>query len=67
MNFYRNLRFFGSGEFILRMFVHFDIFPCLCNRMIYLQEYNAWIRENLDRIGVKDETVRSYFALDVEL
>ena len=34
---------------------------------IYLQEYNAWIRENLDRIGVKDETVRSYFALDVQL
>ena len=61
MNFYRNLRFFGSGEYILRMCVHFDIFPCL------LQEYNAWIRENLDRIGVKDETVRSYFALDVEL
>ena len=30
------------------------------------QEYNGWIRENLDRIGVNDETVRSYFTLDVK-
>ena len=30
------------------------------------QEYNNWIRENLDRIGITDETVRSYFTLDVE-
>ena len=30
------------------------------------QEYNNWIRENLDRIGIIDEIVRSYFTLDVE-
>jgi len=30
------------------------------------KEYNCWIRENLDRIGVNDETVRSYFTLEVE-
>ena len=32
----------------------------------HFQEYNCWIRENLDRIGVNDETVRSYFTLEVK-
>ena len=45
--------------------VNFDIFHA--NKSLYVQEYNGWIKENLDRIGVTDENVRSYFALDVQL
>jgi hypothetical protein len=31
------------------------------------KEYDAWIRRNLDSMGVADPKVRDYFALDMEL
>jgi len=54
----------GKGQFIRKGIVgdwmnHFD--PKLN------EEYNVWILEHLDRIGLQDEAVRSYFCLDVEL
>ena len=45
-----------------------DLFLHLIDKLtILVQEYNAWIKENLDRIGITDDTIRSYFALDVQL
>ena len=32
-----------------------------------LQEYNSWILENLDRIGVTDLAIRGFFSMDEQL
>jgi len=55
--------FEGKGQFIRKGIVGdwMNHFTPELNK-----EYNAWIRENLDKIGIKDETVRSYFSLDVD-
>jgi len=53
----------GNGQFIRKGIVGdwMNHFTPELNK-----EYNNWIRENLDRIGIIDEIVRSYFTLDVE-